>query len=111
MSSQPTTDERKDEPWRRRLKQAIDDRGLSYKELSRDAGSNAEYVSKVLNGRINPTIDRILKICEVAAIEPSFLFATNLEPRDGNRVLEDVKDLSEREAKLVSRLIQSARSQ
>lgn len=97
------------ELWRQRLRQALDIRGLDYDEVSEAAGNNPEYVSKVLNGRFNPTVARIIRICEVANIDMAYLFSD--EPNaDDRSVLDKAADLSEDDAKLVNRLISSARA-
>lgn len=91
------------------MRQALDIRGLDYCEVSEAAGNNAEYVSKVLNGRFNPTVVRIMRICEVAGIDMAHLFSE--EPDFVDRgVLNKASDLLEDDAKLVSRLINSART-
>jgi len=97
------------EVWRKRLRQALDDRGLDYGEVSVAAGNNDEYVSKILNGRFNPTVARILRICEVANIEMAYLFSDS--PSAGEReVILKSSDLTESDADLVSRLVASSRS-
>ncbi|KIC35751.1 helix-turn-helix domain-containing protein [Leisingera sp. ANG-M7] len=102
-------DDGKLELWRQRLREALDIRRLDYGEVSEAAGNNVEYVSKVLNGRFNPTVIRIMRICEVANIDMAFLFTD--EPHSVDRsVLSRAVDLTEDDAKLVSRLINSARS-
>lgn len=97
------------EPWRQRLREALDIRRLDYCEVSEAAGNNAEYVSKVLNGRFNPTVIRIMKICEVANIDMAYLFSEEPDSID-RKVLSRAVDLTEDDAKLVNRLINSARS-
>lgn len=109
MKLDPKIDAQPEDAWRERLKQAIDDRRLSYKSLSEEAGFNGEYVSRMLNGRINPTVDKILTICRIANIDPVFLFSSTTPNREMREVVEAVSTLSEREAGLVSRLLQSAR--
>ena len=97
------------EPWRTRLRQALDDRGLDFDEVSEAAGCNREYVSKMLAGRFNPTVARLMKICEAGGIDMAYLFAE--EPTDGDRsVIEKASELSEPDAELVNRLIKSARA-
>ncbi|MFV1933205.1 helix-turn-helix domain-containing protein [Phaeobacter gallaeciensis] len=97
------------EMWRKRLRQALDDRGLDYGEVSVAAGNNDEYVSKVLNGRFNPTVARILRICEVAKIDMAYLFSDS--PTDGEReVIQKSSSLTENDAELVSRLVASSRA-
>ncbi|MDE4175772.1 helix-turn-helix transcriptional regulator [Phaeobacter sp. PT47_59] len=98
-----------DDRWRKRLRQALDDRGLDYDEVSAAAGYNAEYVSKVLNGRFNPTVARVLRICEVAKIDMAYLFSGD-PSADERSILEKAADLPEEDAQLVTRLIDSARA-
>jgi transcriptional regulator with XRE-family HTH domain len=98
---------KKIDPWRLRLRQALDDRRLDYSDVSVRAGFNHEYVSKMLNGRINPTIERVQKICEVAEIKFSFLFLEDEEERALNDSLDLATSLKETEAALLARLIAS----
>ena len=109
MKPNPKIDAQPEDAWRERLKQAIDDRRFSYKSLSLEAGFSSEYVSKMLKGRINPTVDKILMICRIANIDPVFLFSSTTSNIDMREVVDAVSSLSEREASLVSRLLQSAR--
>lgn len=97
------------ELWRQRLREALDIRNLDYSEVSEAAGSNAEYISKVLNGRFTPTVSRIMRICEAANIDMAYLFSEDPNSFDRN-VLNKAVDLTENDARLVSRLINSARS-
>ncbi|MFV1492367.1 helix-turn-helix transcriptional regulator [Phaeobacter sp. JH18-32] len=97
------------EIWRKRLRQALDDRGLDYGEVSVAAGNNDEYVSKVLNGRFNPTVARILRICEVSNIDMAYLFSDS-PSADEREVIQKSSDLTESDAELVSRLLASSRS-
>lgn len=97
------------EQWRTRLRQALDDRGLDYDEISVAAECNAEYVSKMLAGRFNPTVARLMKICEAGNIDMAYLFSEQ-PSRESREVVERASDLSEQDAELVSRLIQSARA-
>ncbi|AHD01169.1 helix-turn-helix domain-containing protein [Leisingera methylohalidivorans] len=96
------------EVWRKRLRQALDDRNLDYDKVSLESDSGAEYVSRVLSGRFNPTVGKLMKICEVANIDMAWLFSD--DPSSESRsVVEKAADLSENDAELVSRLIKSAR--
>ena len=97
------------ELWRRRLREVLDARGLEYDKVSEAAGNAPEYVSRVLSGRFNPTVARLMKICEVANIDMAYLFSERVSDEDRS-VIEKASDLSDRDAQLVSRLIQSARS-
>ena len=47
---------------------------LSAYELSLRIDKDASYIHKVENGKINPSLKTILKICEVLQIEPAELF-------------------------------------
>jgi transcriptional regulator with XRE-family HTH domain len=97
------------ELWRTRLRQALDDRGLDFDEVSEAAECNREYVSKMLAGRFNPTVARLMKICEAAGIDMAYLFSE--EPSaDDRSVIGKASGLSEPDADLVKRLIKSARA-
>lgn len=53
------------DPWRQRLRAAIDETGLSYKEVSRRAGLNETAVHYILNTATYPRIDTLASICQV----------------------------------------------
>ncbi|WP_238705029.1 helix-turn-helix domain-containing protein [Parasedimentitalea marina] len=97
------------ELWRKRLRQALEVRGLDFDEVSEAADCNREYVSKMLAGRFNPTVARLMRICDAGKIDMAYLFSE--EPSEEERnVLEKAANLSKDDAELVSRLIKSARS-
>lgn len=97
------------ELWRKRLRQALEVRGLDFDEVSEDADCNREYVSKMLAGRFNPTVARLMRICDAGNIDMAYLFSD--EPSDEERnVLDKATNLSEGDAELVNRLIKSART-
>ncbi len=114
MDGMDTVDEiekRKAEPWRLKLKEAIDVRRWNYNHLSIEAGFSKNYISKMLNGRINPTVDKIQRICEVADIEMSSLFGEPVDSDLVNEVVEKTAQLSEKEARLVVRLLENLRAE
>jgi transcriptional regulator with XRE-family HTH domain len=98
------------EEWRTRLRDALQERRWAYKALSLKAGLSEKYVSMVLRGATNPTVSNLEKICSTAGIKISDLFAeSDAEVSTVDQTIEKVKDLSEEEARLVSRLIDSVR--
>lgn len=100
---------RKAEPWRLKLKEAIDERRWDYKHLSEKAGFNDAYISKMLNGRINPTVDKIMKICEVAEISMASIFAESEKEANVDKVATKTINLTDEEAVLVARLLESVK--
>ena len=96
------------EAWRVKLRQSLDDRGLEYAEVSRKAGYNEEFLSKVFRGRLNPTIERISNICTIAGIRMAYLFADELTP-EIDRSIELAQSISKEEAELVDRLLKSSK--
>lgn len=106
MTDKIPATERKKEAWRLRLRQALDDRQLDYSVVSAEAGYNEAYVSKIFQGVLNPTVDRVLKICDVAKIAPAYLFSDNA--RIAGQVLPKVEGLSEADAQRLERLVASS---
>ena len=105
-----TIAERKSEPWRIRLRHALEVRNLSFKDLSIRCGHNEEFISKTLNGRLNPSVSAMLEICKVAGIRPTYLFEAEEDDSTIVSAIEVAKNLSENEAELVKRLLASARN-
>lgn len=110
MEIETDTNATVNELWRTRLRVAIDARRWNYKQLSIEAGFSDAYVSKMLNGKINPTVDKIQKICQVAEINMSSLFAEDPNLNLVDSAAAHTSDLSEAEAQLLLRLLASKRS-
>ena len=57
---------------------------LTQAKLSKRAGKAAVYISAVETGRINPTLDTILRIAEALEVEPADIFylAFSSEPKE-----------------------------
>lgn len=54
-------------------------KGLSAYELSLRIDKTASYISKLENGRINPSLKTILAICDELHIHPATLFQERSE--------------------------------
>ena len=106
--TEETTDS--NELWRERLRLAIKVRGLDFEDLSLASGSSQQYLSKVLKGRFNPTVQRLQKICDTAGIDIAYLFSGGDDRTSTEDLLSKAADLSEAEGELVRRLLESAKS-
>lgn len=93
--------------WRRRLELAIEDRRLVPSQVSEQAGFHRQYLSKVVRGELNPTVERLERICEAVGIRISYLFV-EAEASTGDPV-EKLKNLPEEEAQRLVRLLASSK--
>lgn len=98
------------EPWLIRLREVIDSSRIPYKKVSIGAECSPDYVSKVLNGKINPTVDRLLRVISYVGGDPAYVFSGRPVNDRTRRVLDAAAELTENEALLAARLIESARS-
>jgi len=97
------------ELWRGRLRLAIKARGLDFDELSEASGNSPQYLSKVLKGRFNPTVQRLQKVCDTAGIDIAYLFSADGDQVSTAALISKAADLSEAEGELVRRLLESAK--
>lgn len=69
------------EPWRIRLASAIEERGTTMRAVSVAAGLNPGYVHSILYGGREPTLDRLLAVCQALGVSLSFLiYGSNTSP-------------------------------
>lgn len=98
--------------WREKLREQLDSSHYDYKELSIRSGNSEAYVSRVLTGKINPTVERLERICSTAGIKISTLFEDDSRGNTTEYALNNPKTLalSGDEALLVERLLRSLTS-
>lgn len=58
--------------WRLRLEKAVENSGLSYREIGRRAGLGPNYVTELFNYKKEPGISKVERICN--AIGVSFVY-------------------------------------
>ena len=106
-SDRNTSNDRAKQAWRVRLAQALKDRGLKAAKVSQDVGYSRQYVQKVIDGDLNPTVDRLQVICDKAGIKFTFLFEETNE-NVSKSVVDELADLSEDHAQKILRLLASS---
>jgi lambda repressor-like predicted transcriptional regulator len=69
--------------WRSRLSAAIEQSGKSYRSISLAAGAGAGYVHSLFADGKVPTIEKLLDVCEVIGVSPSYiLYGLDVMPED-----------------------------
>lgn len=63
----------KDEPWRRRLAEAVDRSGRSWASVSEAAGLSRNYLGSVLRDGGEPTIPKLFAVCRAIGVSPVFV--------------------------------------
>ncbi len=108
-ANQDEESEARHELWRSRLRTALRIRGLDLEDVSVKSGNSPQYLSKVLNGRFNPTVARLQKICDAAQVDVAYLFTPDGAGTETIDVIRKAATLGEREGELVRQLIESAK--
>ncbi|MQQ09083.1 hypothetical protein GFB49_11510 [Epibacterium sp. SM1979] len=57
-----------------RLREGLRNTGVTLEEASIKAGRNKQYASRVLSGKINPTLEAIIQLSVANNIDPDFVF-------------------------------------
>lgn len=57
-----------------RLREGLREEGVSLEEASIKAGRNKQYASRVLTGKINPTLEAVVQLAIANNIDPDFVF-------------------------------------
>lgn len=59
--------------WRDRLAKAIEERGETMRSVSLKAGLGANYVHGILKDEKDPTVERLLAICQALNVSPAYI--------------------------------------
>ena len=62
----------------KRIKQYIDDRGLSQKIIAANMGATESRLSLLLNGKRRMTVDDYEAICRAMAVDPAKFYLTEI---------------------------------
>lgn len=62
-----------EQPWRERLKAAVEQSGKSKRKISLAAGLGAGYVHSILSEGKDPTIDNLIAICREIDVSLSYI--------------------------------------
>lgn len=93
-------------PWRKNLRTALRVRDISLADASIRCGFNHEYMSKVLGG-LNPTIDRLLYICDRCDIPADEVFSRTNSAREADKIVEALSTMNADELALAQRILAS----
>ena len=62
-----------DDSWRQRLRGAIEQSGKSLRAVSLSAGCAASYVHGMLEAGKEPTLDKLLAVCDAVPVSPIYV--------------------------------------
>jgi transcriptional regulator with XRE-family HTH domain len=93
--------------WRKRLAFAVEASGKSKREISLAAGLGAGYVHSILSEGKDPTIERLLKVCEATGVSLTHvIYGFNVSPED-EEFLRLISEAPEQERLAVLALLRS----
>ena len=71
------------EPWRQRLRDTLERSGKSMRAVSLASGAAAGYLHGVLEGGKEPTVDKLLAVCDSIPVSPLWvILGIDAEPDD-----------------------------
>lgn len=62
-----------DEAWRRRLEDAIKDKGRTKRDISLKVGKGAGYVHSILSEGKDPTIENLIAVCQELGVSLTWI--------------------------------------
>lgn len=75
--------DRRSSDWRTRLQQAVDESGMSLRAVSLMAGMRAGYLHEILKQDKEPSVDRLVSICDALGITLTWLiYGIERSPQD-----------------------------
>ena len=87
--------------WRGRLAEAIAASGMSKRAVSLAANAGAGYVHSILSEGKDPTIEKLMAVCEVVHASPTFiLYGVDVRPEDAELLSAMREDPGTRDAGL-----------
>lgn len=87
--------------WRGRLAEAIAASGMSKRAVSLAANAGAGYVHSILSEGKDPTIEKLMAVCEVVRASPTFiLYGVDVRPEDAELLSAMREDPGTRDAVL-----------
>lgn len=90
----------------RRLREAIDNSGMSRREISIKAGFDPSYVHQIYNSRNTPNLDRLLRLCEVLNVSAVAIITGLDQSADEEALLKLFAKLSKEDKELAIKLVQ-----
>ena len=82
--------------FRDRLAKLRIEQGISARDMSISLGQNPGYINNIENGKALPSVSAFFSICRFLKIAPKDFFDDgNVNPREMQKILEDLKKLDE----------------
>ncbi|WP_097071600.1 helix-turn-helix domain-containing protein [Rhodobacter maris] len=97
-----------EEPWRTRLREAIEASGKSQRAISLESGCGAGYLNAVFKEGKDPTVNKLLAICAAIPVSATWvLYGANVTDEDLE--LLEIMQASPRAREAVLTLLKQAR--
>ena len=89
-----------------RLAKLREKKGVSARDMSLSIGQNPGYINNIESGKSMPSLSGIFYICEYLGITPSDFFdMSNENPNKVQEMIQDIKQLNDRQLAAVSAII------
>lgn len=98
-----------DGAWRTRLLAAIQASGKSQREVSLAAGMGAGYVNSLFKDSKDPTVENLMKVCEVAGVSLSYVLYGYQMTAETEEILNLLEEASPGERKGLLTLLRERR--
>lgn len=76
-------------------------RGLNQSQLAKLVGANQSTISKIEDGKANPTLSMINRIAKALRVHPSMLFTTGSMQQRALNAIESIDDPARKEAAVI----------
>lgn len=93
------------ECFRQRLARSIEQRGYSYRNFSLSLGKSSNYISSILSGESNPSIDMLLEMCDVLSVSVGDLFGDSDDSVELMELMPKLRNLSSAELAFFNRFV------
>ena len=92
----------------KRLKELMDEKNYTDRELSLKVGKNSGYINSIINGRSYPSMEGFFIICEELGITPVDFFDIDTRyPELLNRMVPYINKINPKEAGNVMQLLEA----
>jgi hypothetical protein len=81
-----------DDMWRKRLEEAVAESGKSKRSISLASGNGPGYVHSILTEGKDPTIEKIMNVCDAIPVSPIYILHGLNVGRIESEILRGVRD-------------------
>lgn len=99
------------ELFRQRLARRIEQEGYSYRNFSLSLGKSSNYISSILSGESNPSVDMLLEICDALCINVGDLFGDSGDSIELMELVPKLRGLSSAELAFFCRFVDLVKSE